>query len=587
MRSRSYKWSARLALLGVLAMALVALPGFQCTDPDPGTPVWPSWGGDLENTHQARHTTINAGNVHALRQKWVVRTGGNVSATPTLTSTRLYVPDWGPALVGPSSLYSIDRETGEVLSKKSVFDYSGNLLNNVMRSSPAIAGDLLIFGDLRNQPSTLLAIPGAHGATLYAVNRLTGELVWKTQLESHPLSVTTQSPVVYGNRVFVGVSSLEEAASKLGYDCCSFRGSMLALDVATGRILWKTYMTPPAANIFAKPDFTGAAVWGSAPAIDEARHQLYIATGNNYSFPVALRECLAAHRGDPAAQQSQCYERLDPPDNYAETVLALDLDTGAVRWARKMHNYGAWTFACDPDLIPWVPVYEPNCQDLDSLDFDFGQAPMLVKASSSGLTHDLLGIGQKSGVFFALDPDDGSDVWTTRIGPGGALGGIEFGSATDGQRFYVQNTNFDHTPMLLTAGPHAGEVAEGGIWAAIDVASGDVVWQTPDPSSFLPQTGDITHVTWGAHKGPGFFGVDMGPLTVANGVLFGGSMDREGHMYAFDAATGAILWSFASGGSVMSAPSVDGNMVYWGSGYSQGFSNNALYAFELPATPAP
>jgi polyvinyl alcohol dehydrogenase (cytochrome) len=581
---RSRKWGRWLAL-GALSLAVAASAGFQCTDPDPGIPVWPTWGGDLENTHAAHATSINPGNVHLLRTKWVVRTTGNVSAIPTLTTTRLYVPDWGLPLVGGSSLYAIDRESGDVVSQQKVLDYTGNLQHNVMRSSPAIAGDLIVFGDLRNQPSSLLDIPGAHGATLYAVNRLTGKLVWKTQLESHPLSVVTQSPVIYDNKVFVGVASLEEAAARrLGYECCSFRGSMLAVDLASGRILWKTYMTPPArSNIpFAKPDFTGAAVWGSAPSIDVARHQLYIATGNNYSFPQALRDCLAAHRGNPAAQQSECYARLDPPDNYAETVLALDLDTGAVRWARKLHNYGAWTFACDPDLLPAIPVYAPNCQDLDSLDFDFGQAPMLVKAESSGLAKDLLGVGQKSGVFFTFDPDDGADVWATRVGPGGELGGIEFGSATDGKRFYVQNTNFDHTPMLLTVGPHTGQVVNGGIWAALDVATGEVLWQTADPSSNQPLTGDINHLTWGDHKGPGFFAVDMGPLTIANGVLFGGSMDKEGHMYAFDAATGDILWSFASGGSVMSAPAVDGNTIYWGSGYSQGFNNNAIYAFELP-----
>ncbi len=582
MRSGFFKWSARGLMAGVLPLLVLGLAGWQCTDPDPGEPVWASWGGDLENTHNARDTSIHVGNVHELRQKWVVRTNGNVSAIPTLSDTRVYVPDWGTPLTGSSTLYAIDRDSGEVVSEKSLLAYSGNLLNPITRSSPAIAGDLLVFGDVRSQPSTLLSIPGAHGAMLYAVSRTTGQLVWKTQLEAHPLAVTTQSPVIFEGRVYVGVSSLEEAASKLAYPCCSFRGSMLAVDLATGRILWKTYMTPPPPHIFARPDFTGAAVWGSAPAIDVARRQVYIATGNNYTFPQVLRDCLADHQGDPAAQQSACYTPLDPPNNYAETVLALDLDTGAVRWAQKMHNYGAWTFACDPTLIPWIPVYEPNCQDLDSLDFDFGQAPMIVKAETSGLVEDLLGIGQKNGVFYALDPDDGSITWATRVGPGGDLGGVEFGSATDGQRFYVQNTNYDHTPMLLTVGEHAGEIANGGIWAALDVATGEVLWQTPDPASALPLTGDIAHLTWGPGLGEGFFGVAMGPLTVTNGVLFGGSMDRAGHMYAFDASTGEILWSFASGGSVMSAPSIANGVVYWGSGYSQGANNNALYAFELP-----
>lgn len=585
MRLRMRRCSSALSSLASFSALLIpafAVLGLECGDPDPGAPVWPSWGGNLENTHYAPGTAIDVNNVHALRTKWVVRTTGSVSAIPTLSETRVYVPDWGAPLVGFSSLYSVDRETGDVVAKLPLLGYSGNPFNSISRSSPAISGDLLVFGDVRSQATSLVVLPGAHGAALYAVSRTTGELLWRTVLDPHPLAVTTQSPVIHEGRVYVGVSSLEEAAARLGYDCCSFRGSMLALDLETGRILWKTSMTPPPSSPGAKPDFSGAAVWGSAPAIDVTRRQLYIATGNNYSFPQELRDCLAAHRGDPQAQQSACYATLDPADNYAETVLALDLDTGKVRWARKMHNYGAWTFACDPTLLPFIPVYEPNCQDLDSLDFDFGQAPMLVRAAWSGLSKDVLGIGQKSGVFFALDPEDGSIIWATRVGPGGDLGGVEFGSATDGQRFYVQNTNFDHIPMELTVGAHAGEIARGGIWAALSVATGEVLWQTPDPSHLLPLEGDIFSITHGSNLGPGFFAVDMGPLTVTNGVLFGGSMDREGHMYAFDASNGEILWSFASGGSVMSAPAIADGELYWGSGYANGFNNNALYAFELP-----
>ena len=136
--------------------------------------------------------------------------------------------------------------------------------------------------------------------------------------------------------------------------------------------------------------------------------------------------------------------------------------------------------------------------------------------------------------------------------------------------------------MTLTAGGHAGEVAHGGIWAALDVKTGKVLWQTPDPSHNLPLKGDIDHTTWGSDLGPGFFAIAMGPLTISNGVLFAGSLDQEGHMYALNAATGDVLWSFASGGSVMSAPSIADGVLYWGSGYFTGFENDAVYAFELP-----
>jgi len=564
-----------------LAALLVAsaCSGFVCRDEDPGDAEWPVWGGDLHNTHNAgRETAISPDTVGGLIVKWQVQTTGNVSAVPTLSDSRVYFPDFGVPNVGGSGLYAVDRASGEVVSKKKVTDYTGNLINNVARTSPAIFGNLLIFGDVRSQPSSVLAIPGGHGAVLYAVDRTTGALAWKTTLDSHPMAIVTMSPVVHAGLVYVGVSSLEEAAARLGYDCCTFRGSMLALDARTGAIRWHRSMIPASADPHA--GFSGAAVWGSSPSIDAARGVLYIATGNNYTLADDLQACVAAHQGDVVAQLRECYEPLDPADNYAEAVLALDLTTGAVRWSRKMHNYGAWTFACDPTLVPWLPPNPENCEDPDGLDYDFGQAPMLL-TTADGAPRDMLAVGQKSGVFWALDPDDGHTLWATAVGPGGVLGGMEFGAASDGRRVYTQITNFDHTPFRLVAGPYAGQTVRGGVWAALDVATGAILWQTPDPASFQPLTGDINHVTWGNGKGPGFFGTAMGPLTVANGVVFAGSMDREGHMYAFDAATGHILWSFAAGGSVMAAPSIADGSLYWGSGYSSGFNNTAFYAFGL------
>jgi polyvinyl alcohol dehydrogenase (cytochrome) len=568
---RALGWSVLFVAIGSM--------GFTCTDPDPGPPVWPSWGGDLHNTHHASgETEISPSTVAGLQVRWKVQTSGNVSAIPTLSGNRVYVTDWGLPLIGGSQLYAIDRDTGEVLQQKGVTGYTLNLINNISRSSPAVTEELLVFGDSRNQPSSILNIPGSHGAVLYAVERRTGNLRWKTTLDTHPLAIVTMSPTVYQGVAYVGVSSYEEAAARLGYPCCSFRGSMLAVELATGRILWRTFTVPEPGT--PGQGFSGGAVWGSSPTIDEARGLVYVATGNDYTFPDNLEACLAAHPADPPGQQS-CYDVYDRPDNYADSVLALDLHSGGIRWAQKLRNFGAWTFACDPDLVPWLPANRDNCEDLEGADFDFGQAPMLV-TTADGAPRDLLVVGQKSGVLWAFDPaNNGAEVWATTVGPGGVLGGMEFGSATDGQRAYVQITNFDHTEFELIAGPHAGERVNGGIWAAVDLATGEILWQTPDPSSALPLSGSLSHTTWGDDLGPGFFGTAMGPLTIANGVLFAGSMDQEGHMYALDAATGAILWSFASGGSVMSAPSIADGQLFWGSGYHSGFNNNALYSFGL------
>jgi polyvinyl alcohol dehydrogenase (cytochrome) len=565
-------------LLGVAL--LLSTTGFVCKDDDPGDPVWTGWGGNALNTHHAAgETAIGPDTVPGLRPLWSVTTGGSVSGIPALSETRVYFPDWGIPNLGGSQLWTVDRATGDVIGQKKLIDYSKNLINNVSRTTPAIYGDLLIFGDIRSQPTSVLNIPGGHGAVVYAVSRITGELVWKTTLDDHPLAIVTQSPTVHGGVVYVGTSSHEEAASRLAYPCCSFRGTMAAIEASTGVIKWRTRTIPEQAD--PEAGFSGGSVWGSAPSVDAERGVVYVATGNNYRVGAELEACIDQYPGDPEAQETLCYQRLDPPDNYAESILALDLDDGAIRWARKMKNYGAWTFACDPELVPWLPRNSANCEDLDSMDYDFGQAPMIVRRAD-GAARDLLVLGQKSGVLWALDPDDdGATVWATAVGPGGVLGGMEFGSATDGQRAYVQITNFRHNEFELVAGPYAGQTVRGGIWAAVDLATGGIVWQTPDPTSFQPLEGSIAHVTWGSGLGPGFFGVALGPLTVANGVVFAGSMDREGHMYGFDAATGLILWSFASGGSVNSAPAIHDGVLYWGSGYSNGFNNDKVFAFGL------
>ena len=573
---------AALAVAGCLAHADGALAQ-NAAQPVASNVSWPLWGGDLHNTHSAAaETKISPANVSRLQVKWTYKTNGNVSAIPTVVDNTLYVPDWGwpwgmnVLPFGGGKLHAVDATTGKALWSKSMSSYGGNAINDLSRTSPAIAGDLIIVGDVVSIGSTTLGMRNGSGATLYGINRHTGALVWKTVLDSHPLAIVTQSPTVYDGRVYVGVASQEEAANKNGYDCCTFRGSMHALDVATGKLLWSTSMAPK------DTQFSGVAVWGSSPAVDEARGVVYIATGNNYTLPPELDECLAAHAGDIPAQERECLARFDRPDNYANAILALDLDTGAIRWAHKLQNTGGWTLACNPSVVPTLPT-TGACANATSQDEDFGQAPMLLTTMINGAQRDLVVAGQKSGVFFALDPDaSGAIVWATPVGPGGTQGGMEFGAASDGNRIYAQVTNDKHTDYTIVAGAHKGEVTHGGLWAALDAATGKVLWQTPDPSGLLPLKGWYVHPTGGVGLGAGAWGIDLGPLTLTNGVLFAGSLDREGHMYGFDAATGAILWSFESGGSVMSAPAVVDGVVYWGSGYQSGTNSKKLYAFELP-----
>jgi len=493
---------------------------------------WNSAGGNRQNTRyqQAEHN-ISVSNVDSLVAKWVFTTGGDVSATPAVDADTVYFPDWA------GNLFAVDKFTGALKWQVSIPDVTG-IPGDKARATPAVTEDKLVIGTQG---------PFGGGGLVLAFDKFTGDLLWATQADDHPAAVITQSATVFDGRVYVGVSSLEEglAAFIPGYDCCSFRGSMLAIDLDTGAILWKTFTAPEG--------YSGNAVWGSSPAIDTKRNQLYIATGNNYSVPDDVLACVAAAGNDPNAMAA-C---LSPNDHF-DSILALDLTTGAIKWATRALPYDAFTAGCIPFFSDGT-----NCPEPAGPDFDFGQAPALftVKPDGKGKPRDLVGAGQKSGQYWALNPDTGSVVWESQAGPGGIAGGLQWGSAVDGQRVYTANANSDSDPWTLPG----GTTTTDGVWSGLDAETGAILWQTVPPHG----------------------GSTSGPVTTANSVVFGCSLDPSGYMYALNAATGAVLWEYASGGSCLSGAAISDGMIFWGSGYYNAFfpgstPNNKLYAFGLP-----
>ncbi len=553
---------------------------------------WLSWGQNIDNTkNPVGETFLTKDNVKNLKPEWIWEARASVYTFPTIKDNWLYVTDY--PLFSPQSIidpkkdggwiYAVDRTKGTTIWERRIYDYSGSEGNILSRNSPAIFEDMLVFGDALNSSSFARTFKNAK-SSVYGVNRFTGEMIWKTVVDDHYASQITQSPVIHDGVVYVGVSSIELAIpGLLGplYSCCNFRGSMLALDAKTGAILWKTYTIPD--NQGRRDQFSGGSVWGSSPSIDTKRGVVYIATGNNYDAPTPLKDCIKDSKDD-AIKEEACYVNFDAPDNYFDSVMALDLKTGAIRWVQKVLRYDAWNFAC---LLP-NPI-QLACPKPKGGDYDFGQAPMIIHdALVDGKTKDLVVVGQKTGIFWAFDPDQGGNtVWSTQVGPEGLFGGHEFGSATDGKRIYVQITNLEHKDIPLIAGPHKGETTHGGIWAALDIATGTILWQMPVPASSLPLTGNIDSGKFGKGLGIGFFALAMGPLSVANGVVYAGSLD--GYMYAMDAETGNFLWSYKTKGSINSAPSIVDGSLYWGSGYPIGFGDTKLYKFSLPeafSTPA-
>jgi polyvinyl alcohol dehydrogenase (cytochrome) len=494
---------------------------------------------------------LNRHTVSKLSVKWTHKAAGDISATPAVVDGDVYVPDYG------GMISRIRGQTGQPVWSVSVGALIGVPTPDagapdagspptdtpapiVSRDTPIVTADSVIFG---------LSSGGLYGSTpcgyVVSIDRATGALKWATQVDAHPTAVVTSSPLLEDGKLYLGVSSGEEAFSLIpNYPCCSFRGSVVSLDATTGKLLWKTYTIEDSAYFqsdgMTLSGFTGVGVW-SSPALDRRRHSLYVSTGNNYTQPEGVMTL--------------------PPGDHIESIMALDLTTGAIKWSQRMTEGDAFVIA---DLYQNPPTGGP--------DWDFGSGPNLFRTQIGGKPQDVVGAGQKSGIYWAVDPDSGSVLWKSPVGPGGHLGGIHWGTAVDSHQVYVGvNDELSVSYMLQGTGPQAGTTTSAGSWAALDQSTGAVKWQVANAS--------MTAELGGASVN--------GPLSVVNGVVFGGSMDPQGTMYAFDAATGAVLWSFASGATVYSGPAIgaDGT-VYWGNGYPNkarlqfGTPGGTLYAFR-------
>lgn len=518
----------------------------------------------------------------------------------------MYFPDWGTSdylsILSPGnpggSLYSVDRWTGGSNWSKQIREYNDNDFGNISKSSPAIAGDLIIIGDvqslytlsvfqhlLQQAQRLLFGWDEPCSGYVYAIHRDTGQLVWKTRVGQYDFDQISQSPVVHNGKIYVGVSTQESGYVRVPtQECCQFQGNVVQIDLHTGVIDWRSYMTYN--NNGDYDSFAGAAVWSGAPTIDVASNSIYVGTGQNYHVPAGYKDCILAAAGDESVQ-SDCNDVVGFDKNYFDSIVAIDLSTGAFKWGMRSRSYDAWNGACQHKetgthyvTLAGDPL---NCPDPEGYDNDFAQPPMLHTVMNNGQPEKRLAAGTKGGEMFSISALDGSIHWRRQVGPKGTLGGMQYGAATDGERIYIQNTNYQHVPYVLEAGPDAGKEIVSGFWAALDAKDGTILWQTQVPGGDLPLTGTINSLSNGNGRGLGFFKWPSGGLTVVNGVVFAGVTDYEGTMVAMDAATGAILWQFETGGqSIASSPSIVDGRLFWGTGYAKVASpGNTVYSFGL------
>ncbi|KAL3731714.1 hypothetical protein ACJRO7_028575 [Eucalyptus globulus] len=342
--------------------------------------AWLNHGGDLSNTRSAREEKlIGPSTVGNLRLRWKFFAGKDISATPAVANVVVYCSGELPLVECLVWKQNLSELTG----------LRGTTIVNVTlsRSTPTIAEKLLI-----------VSICGL--VVVIAVNRSNGRLVWPTQLDPHPRAVITTSRTAYLGAFYVGVSSTEEGLPAV--QCCSFRGSLVKLNILPGAILWQTYTLPD--NGGELRGYDGASIWGSSPAIDPKRRLAYAATGNHYTAPAKVRECQVRQNNQmiPPTTPNQC---IGPDVNF-NSIIAFEMESGRIRWASQLGAY---------DIT--------DCPTRPNVDADFGHAPMLITISTNGTERDIAVVVQMRGFAWAMDHDSGDIVWLS--------------AATDGKRVYI------------------------------------------------------------------------------------------------------------------------------------------------------
>jgi polyvinyl alcohol dehydrogenase (cytochrome) len=481
--------------------------------------AWNGWGGTLANTRAQSELAsgLTAQQLPQLKLKWAFGFPDATSAwaQPTVVGGWIFVGSQN------GTVYALDAASGCI---HWFFSADGGVRTAISVGARG-EGAAVYFGDT--------------AAKAYALDASTGQLLWKTRVEEHPLARITGSPALYRDRLYVPMSSYEESqGARPDYGCCTFRGSLSSLNVATGRVVWRTYMIPGTPAPRGKSAMgvalygpAGAPVW-SAPTIDIQRGLIYVATGNSYAGAAA-----------PSS----------------DAVVALTL-SGKIAWVKQLFPKDVFISGCP------VPSANPNCADQNGPDYDFGNSPILARLPHG---RGVIVIGQKSGMGWALDPyKRGKIIWQYRAGVGGALGGIEWGSAVDAEQAYFAVSD------IFAPAP-------GGLHA-VNLQTGQRVWYSP------PQPPSCT-------AGPRCNAAQAAAISVIPGVVFSGAND--GTLRAYSSRNGAILWESntdrefqtvnsvpAKGASMLGpGPTIAGGMVYVTSGYGAfgGRPGNVLLAYGL------
>lgn len=490
---------------------------------------WNGWGADLNNARfqPADRAGLSADQVPRLKLKWSFAFPNAPLSwgQPTVVGGRIFVPS------ANRFVYSLDAATG--------CQYWSYELEFPARTAVFIA-------PLPGEPKRYAAFIGDQRANAYAIDAVTGELLWKVHIDAHPRSKIVGALTYYDGRVFVPLTGGEEVGLGDKYECCSSRGGIIALDAATGKQIWKTYTIAEDPHPTNKTTAgiqnwgpSGASVW-SSPTIDAKRKIIYAGTGDNFS---------------------------QPDTKTSDAVLAFDMATGKLLWSQQLTERDVFNIVCAGE----------GCGEHLGPDVDIGASPILATLANG---KRVLLVSQKSGVASGLDPDqNGKILWQTKIAKGGRLGGIQWGSAFDGKNMYAAVSDIAHTPSSAPRRMVADPKAGGGLFA-LNPATGEKVWAAPPAVC-----GDR----------PSCSPAQSAAVSVIPGVVFSGAVD--GRLRAYSAGDGKVLWEFdteqeftavngikGNGGAMDGpGPTISNGMLFVGSGYGVwgGQPGNMLLAFSV------
>ncbi len=490
-------------------------------------PAYNGWGATPENGRFQAKPGIAAKDLERLEVRWAFGFPGAVAAfgQPTVAGGRVFVGSQN------GQVYSLDAKTGCYH-----WDFAAD---TGVRTAITVArigkSHVALFGDRRGN--------------VYSVDAATGKVNWKVTPDAGPRTGITGAPALFEGRLYVPISGGDDSAAiDPGYECCKGRGAVLALDAASGKVLWTTYTIddarPLARNAIGTQMWgpSGVSIWAS-PTIDAKRRLLYVGTGDNHSAPATTT---------------------------SDAVLALSLDTGKIVWTRQLLAGDMGNAAC-------LSTDKANCPEPHGPDYDLGTSANLITLPNG---KRVLAIGQKSGMVWALDPDaQGRVIWSTRVGAGGLLGGVQWGTATDGKLVYAAVSDIAFVRLVLGQ-PLVPDPDKGGGLHALRADTGAIVWSAPPARACANR----------ANCSP----AQSAAVTATPDYVLSGAVD--GHLRAYATANGSVLWDFdtarsfttvngvkANGGSIDSAgPTIAGGMLFVGSGYGLygGQVGNVLIAFS-------